>query len=634
MNIYRHILFFLSFIFVISCQNEKIIENTFDNHIELSNELKNAIRNIKKIEYSNVNLLTTAAKNLNKIDDKYARIYSKFYQNKAEFLKESNPESLHSFDSIYDELKEKKLYKLMAEIDILSAYTNHRYDNYTKVEEHVRKSFEYCFSNDMELERYALVYGISATAIANSPKEKKEEILSILEDLNKYKWTYYHSRVYENLAYAYTHLKDFEEANRIMSVCLENNTNNGFLYELANNYEVYALIQKLLHDDSSLYIKNFLKSIEARKSFGMHNLSLAYRLIGHQYFEIGNFQKAVEYYLKTVESDKENQDSLAEDYAYAGWAYFQLDHDNNFKKADAYLDKSLSLSEKGSIDYEMALERKIWIRQILNKTQEVEQLRLLMLQSRNLTTRNLNNQALKDLKTNTLLELKSKNYRLATLEMNEKISKNKLSFQRIFNFGLVILLIILLLFLLQIRKNLKNYKVIKTLNQKLQKSVKEIENQNNSLNEKNNEITKLLEHNERTLFARVLKISTYKDAIDNLIKDISKTIDTSTAVPVKEVINIQKQLKSIITEDEIWEDFKFQFEKTRPGFLKKLNDVAPNLSVNDIKHCTYLLLNLKTKEVAQLINITPRSVETARYRLKRKLGLQNDDNLFQYLNSL
>ena len=83
-----------------------------------------------------------------------------------------------------------------------------------------------------------------------------------------------------------------------------------------------------------------------------------------------------------------------------------------------------------------------------------------------------------------------------------------------------------------------------------------------------------------------------------------------------------------------WEMFKEAFNNTDRDFLDKLKKVHPNLSPNDIKLCAYLRLNLSSKEIAPLFNISVRSVEIKRYRLRKKMNLHRDENLVNYILTL
>ena len=66
-------------------------------------------------------------------------------------------------------------------------------------------------------------------------------------------------------------------------------------------------------------------------------------------------------------------------------------------------------------------------------------------------------------------------------------------------------------------------------------------------------------------------------------------------------------------------------------FFNKLKDQHPDLTPNELKLCAYLKMNLSTKEIAQLMNITIKAVEVGRYRLRKKLAIKPDINLYDYL---
>lgn len=83
--------------------------------------------------------------------------------------------------------------------------------------------------------------------------------------------------------------------------------------------------------------------------------------------------------------------------------------------------------------------------------------------------------------------------------------------------------------------------------------------------------------------------------------------------------------------DDNWEHFAHHFDKVHNDFLIVLKSRYPNLTPSELKLCAYLRMNLSNKEIAQLINISTRGVEIARYRLRKKLGLTKEVNLFEFL---
>lgn len=80
-----------------------------------------------------------------------------------------------------------------------------------------------------------------------------------------------------------------------------------------------------------------------------------------------------------------------------------------------------------------------------------------------------------------------------------------------------------------------------------------------------------------------------------------------------------------------WEQFAVHFDKVHSDFLITLKDRYPNLTPSELKLCAYLRLNLCSKEIAQIMNISIKSVELARYRLRKKLQIQPDVNLYNFL---
>ena len=99
----------------------------------------------------------------------------------------------------------------------------------------------------------------------------------------------------------------------------------------------------------------------------------------------------------------------------------------------------------------------------------------------------------------------------------------------------------------------------------------------------------------------------------------------------KEIQQLLNLLNSDTKLDEDWEQFAFHFDQVHVDFLKRLREQFPQLSSNDHKLSAYLRMNLSTKEIAPLMNISVRGVEASRYRLRRKLGLPNDANLTEFM---
>lgn len=99
----------------------------------------------------------------------------------------------------------------------------------------------------------------------------------------------------------------------------------------------------------------------------------------------------------------------------------------------------------------------------------------------------------------------------------------------------------------------------------------------------------------------------------------------------KEFQKIIKTIDKELDQQQEWEQFAFHFDKVHNNYLQHLKDSYPSLSANDLKLCAYLKLNISTKEIAQLMNISVRGVETARFRLRKKFLLPGDVHLADFL---
>ena len=86
--------------------------------------------------------------------------------------------------------------------------------------------------------------------------------------------------------------------------------------------------------------------------------------------------------------------------------------------------------------------------------------------------------------------------------------------------------------------------------------------------------------------------------------------------------------------DKDWEQFAVHFDKVHSDFLQILKAAYPVLSSHELKLCAYLRMNLSSKEIAQLENISVRGVEISRYRLRKKLRIPTETNLFDFLMEL
>lgn len=91
------------------------------------------------------------------------------------------------------------------------------------------------------------------------------------------------------------------------------------------------------------------------------------------------------------------------------------------------------------------------------------------------------------------------------------------------------------------------------------------------------------------------------------------------------------QIETNIEHDDDLQNFQSTFGSVHHNFFKSLEEAYPELNNKDKLLCAYIKMNLLSKEIAPLLNISVRGVEISRYRLRRKLNLGEGDNLAEFL---
>lgn len=133
----------------------------------------------------------------------------------------------------------------------------------------------------------------------------------------------------------------------------------------------------------------------------------------------------------------------------------------------------------------------------------------------------------------------------------------------------------------------------------------------------------------RELTVHALKLAQLNELTNSIISIIEDKSESATS----RLKNIKDRIRQYELQDNMWDVFKTYFEQTHPDFFKTLYTLHPDLSPNEVRMCAYIMLNLTTKEIAGLTNRSSRTVETVKYRLHKKLGL-DDESTVAYLNRM
>lgn len=125
----------------------------------------------------------------------------------------------------------------------------------------------------------------------------------------------------------------------------------------------------------------------------------------------------------------------------------------------------------------------------------------------------------------------------------------------------------------------------------------------------------------------------YKNELLQKIKEELLNLKDSQGIKLSEeqLKRLQKIIDEGMNDERDWNLFETSFNDTHESFFKKLKASHPDLVPNDLKLCAYLRMNMSSKEMASLLNISVRGVEIRRYRLRKKLEVPHDKNLVEFL---
>jgi tetratricopeptide (TPR) repeat protein len=435
-----------------------------------------------------------------------------------------------------------------------------------------------------------------------------------------------------NLGILYSAQKDFARAKRSIKSALLN-------YRIVN--DVAGIAGTMAHLGTVYFNEGYMdsslasheKSLELYKEVDNENgIAQCMSNIGDIYVHNGNFLKGKEYYLGSLELRKKNEDNYGLSISYMGLANANYGIGNS-KDAQLYFDSALVVSESiGSVG------RTAEIYESMSAFQERQgNYRLAYESLRNYTA--IRDTLFSREKIEVVRELEAKYQNEKTIKDLE-IQKGKVTILKrangLFIFSLIALAVIVVLIVLLgrtrrkriILSNQKNLEIAeknrllaesqqKTMEAELQRSKLEQEKMAAELQFKKKELTQLALHiNQQNDFLESLK---------NNIKELSVT---------PEVKSLERELDAKLNLDKQREDFELNIDLINEDFYRKLSERFPLLSENEKKLCAMIRLNLSSKEIAAIQNISSKSVDMNRYRMRKKLNITGEEDLNKFLSEL
>ncbi|MEI6061209.1 MAG: tetratricopeptide repeat protein [Bacteroidota bacterium] len=150
-----------------------------------------------------------------------------------------------------------------------------------------------------------------------------------------------------------------------------------------------------------------------------------------------------------------------------------------------------------------------------------------------------------------------------------------------------------------------------------------------------NKIESELVIKDRELTVNLISLIKKNEIFSGFSSKLLQLERNAKGVEAKEVITLMSHELRNSTDDKMLSEFSLRFQEIHAGFYEKLLDMHPDLSQNELKLCAFLRLNMSTKDISELTGQQLASIDQARYRLRKKIGLSNSEaNLVTFLSQV
>ncbi|NLO52000.1 MAG: hypothetical protein GX103_12685, partial [Bacteroidales bacterium] len=198
--------------------------------------------------------------------------------------------------------------------------------------------------------------------------------------------------------------------------------------------------------------------------------------------------------------------------------------------------------------------------------------------------------------------------------------------QRYLFVGLTLLLILAIISLLYFLSHSRN-KRLRLEAENIQLNAQKMELEKDSLE-------KELEIKKKELTTNVMYQIQKNELIYEIVQKLQKQMATAQRPDQRWLLQTIRDLER--THDtSVWQEFEVRFEQVHNDFYQKLNEIDASLTPNERRLCAFLKLNMSSKEISLITGQSPRTIDVARTRLRKKLNLTNSDTgLVEYLAAL
>jgi len=239
----------------------------------------------------------------------------------------------------------------------------------------------------------------------------------------------------------------------------------------------------------------------------------------------------------------------------------------------------------------------------------------------------------------TIFETEKKEQEIALLKQekaNQQLETKLLKNRQRYYFAIIILILIISgitgFFVIQKRKKDREIHRQKELYHKKEKELAMAELEKSRIKEE--ELQQSILYKSKQLSTHALHMMQKNSMMQQIQEDLKTLSRKAPAEEKSDYKRINFQINQSLRSDKDWDVFKLYFEEVNRDFYQKLNSINPELTTNDHRLCALIKLNMNSKEMASVLNVAPNSIKSSRYRLKKKLGLDMEADLEEFIRKL
>ncbi len=143
-----------------------------------------------------------------------------------------------------------------------------------------------------------------------------------------------------------------------------------------------------------------------------------------------------------------------------------------------------------------------------------------------------------------------------------------------------------------------------------------------------------LQKRNQELTTKAMRMAQDKEVLIGIVRDVQALYETSHQTERAPLRTLLTRLNNQITSDNQWDEFELWFQEVHKEFFTRLNTSYPDLVPREMKICAFLKLNLSSKEIANLTNLTVKTIEVYRSNLRKKLNIPPGGNLLKFINEI